>query len=82
MRLKLHVDELSVESFATDREGYGRGTVRANASEEGAISTQCWTDPTADPTWQPAHTCPECAPMETPDGPCWSDPPCTVPPVC
>jgi hypothetical protein len=68
-KLKLHADELRVESFATVANGNGRGTVQANDSEA-PLSTQCWTDPTADPTWQPDHTCPECAPMETPDGPC------------
>jgi hypothetical protein len=68
-RLKLNAEELRVESFATAVQGNARGTVRANDSDV-PISTQCWTDPTADPTWQEAHTCPECAPMETPDGPC------------
>src|SRR5262249_29455207 len=68
-KLPLKLGELAVQSFATVAEGKVRGTVRANGSEE-PVSTQCWTDPTADPTWQPAHTCPECAPMETPDAPC------------
>lgn len=68
-KLRLHSEDLRVESFATVTRGRERGTVGANASEE-PLSTQCWTDPTADPSWQPAHTCPECAPMETPDGPC------------
>ena len=68
--LKLHVEELRVESFVTVAQGNQRGTVRANASADEPISTQCWTDPTADPTWQPVRTCGGCAPMETPDGPC------------
>jgi hypothetical protein len=72
-KLKLHADELRVESFATVVNGNGRGTVQANDSGDPLLlSTQCWTDPAADTTWQPAHTCPECAPMETPDGPCTS----------
>jgi hypothetical protein len=72
-KLKLHADELRVESFATVVNGNGRGTVQANDSEVPVLlSTQCWTDPTADATWQPDHTCPGCAPMETPDGPCTS----------
>jgi hypothetical protein len=71
-KLKLHPDELRVESFATVANGNGRGTVQANDSNDWGdpLSTQCWTDPTADTPWQTGHTCPECAPMATPDGPC------------
>ncbi len=69
-KLRLHPDELRVESFPTDvREVNERGTIRANDSAA-PLSTNCWTDPTADSTWQPAFTCPECAPMETRDAPC------------
>ena len=79
-KLRLRPEELRVESFSTVvRKGSERGTVRANDSDEPAstycpasydLSTCCWTDPTAGWTWQPAFTCPECAPMESRDGPC------------
>lgn len=72
-KMKLRADELRVESFATVVGEEERGTVRGNSGDEQFThgSTWCWTDPTADPSWQEVHTCPECAPMETPDGPCW-----------
>jgi Zn finger protein HypA/HybF involved in hydrogenase expression len=73
-KLRLRPEELSVESFPTAaRKGSERGTVRANDSEEVPItplSTWCWTDPNAESTWQPALTCPECAPMESRDSSC------------
>jgi hypothetical protein len=69
-KLRLRPEELRVESFPSDvRKVNERGTVRANDSVD-PISAYCWTDPTADSTWQPAFTCPECAPMETRDAPC------------
>ena len=64
-KLKLHAEELRVESFPTIVKKSGaRGTVRANDSDDSLVpdcSAYCWTDPTAEPTWQPAFTCPECA---------------------
>ena len=69
-KLRLRAEELRVESFPTAVPmANERGTVRANGSDE-PISAYCWTDPTAGHTWQPAFTCPECAPMETRDAPC------------
>ena len=78
-KLKLHADELRVESFTTVVNGNGRGTVQANDSNDPVALTpqcgtdptaQCWTDPTADTPWQTGFTCPECAPLETPHVPC------------
>ena len=64
-KLRLDPEALRVESFATVvKKASGRGTVRANDGEE-VVSTYCWTDPTADPTWQPEYTCPECAQLES-----------------
>jgi hypothetical protein len=74
-KLRLRPEELCVESFSTVvRKVNERGTVRANDSvvqatadcnDSGALSSCCWTDPTAGWTWQQAFTCPECAsPME------------------
>jgi hypothetical protein len=64
-KLRLRPEELRVESFPTavEKRG-GRGTVRANDSDDPLspdCSAYCWTDPTAEPSWQPALTCPECA---------------------
>ena len=70
-KLRLLPEELRVESFPSDvRKASERGTVRAHDPVELFFSAYCWTDPTAESTWQPAWTCPECAPMETRDGPC------------
>ena len=81
-KLRLRPEELRVESFSTVVPKVNeRGTVRANDSVDPVpISAYCndsvapsscvWTDPTAGWTWQPDFTCPECAPMETRDGPC------------
>lgn len=52
--MKVKLEDLSVESFATTSEGVGRrGTV--NAHEASPLYTCKWSCP-------PYYTCPECAP--------------------
>lgn len=68
-KLCLRAEELRVESFPTlVPTANQRGTIRAHDSDESCgyctdPTAYCWTDPTAERTWQPAFTCPECAPV-------------------
>lgn len=62
-KLRLGLEELRVESFATEREaGEGKGTVRGMAfTEPGRPGCQGWTGPFQDTCNAAVYTCPECA---------------------
>jgi hypothetical protein len=59
-KLRLHPDDLAVESFGTASEqADADGTVRAH--QQSNQFTFCWTQPEHGATCLPAYTCPECA---------------------
>ena len=76
-QLKLRLEELQVESFATGAENALKGTVHAH-QEEGDSPTYppyhtCDSCPpafTCDTTCPPMHTCETCPPKYTCDWPC------------
>jgi hypothetical protein len=62
-KLRLGVEELRVESFATEREaGERKGTVRGMAfTEAGRPGCDGWTGPFQETCAAAVYTCPECA---------------------
>jgi hypothetical protein len=62
-KLRLSLEELRVESFATEREaGEGKGTVRGMAfTEPGRLGCDGWTGQFQETCNAAVYTCPECA---------------------